>query len=168
MSWTASAWRRSVTVRSCFASPAADHARKLCRGLRPSCPGQRSHNEETTMRVRHGITLALLMVVSPATAQQVPEACRDRLPTDRTTIELRGADVPTTLRLLAERFRVSLLVTPDAAGLVTVNLYEVPVRDVFETIVRTAGLTCSVREGILVVSPTERLREQERKDEEVR
>jgi type II secretory pathway component HofQ len=120
------------------------------------------------MRVRHGITLALLMVVSPATAQQVPEACRDRLPTDRTTIELRGADVPTTLRLLAERFRVSLLVTPDAAGLVTVNLYEVPVRDVFETIVRTAGLTCSVREGILVVSPTERLREQERKDEEVR
>ena len=119
------------------------------------------------MRVRHGIMLALLMV-SPATAQQAPQACRDQLPTDKTTIELRGADVPTTLRVLAERFRVSLLVTPDAAGLVTVNLYEVPVRDVFETIVRTANLTCSVREGILVVSPTDRLREQERKDEEAR
>ena len=120
------------------------------------------------MRLRSGITLALLIVVSPVAAQQPPEACRDRLPTDKTTIELRSADVPTTLRLLAERFRVSLLVTPDAAGTVTVNLYELPVRDVFESIVRSAGLTCSVRDGILVVSPTERLREQERKDEEAR
>jgi type IV pilus assembly protein PilQ len=120
------------------------------------------------MRVRHGITLALLMVVSPAMAQQAPEACRDRLPMDRTTLELRAADVPTTLRLLAERFRVSLLVTPEAGGVVTMNLYEIPVRDVFDTVVRMAGLTCSVRDGILVVSATERLREQERKEEEAR
>src|SRR4030095_3834750 len=130
---------RSARVEWGSASPAAEHEWKTCVKSRLYCPGQKSHSGETTMRVRTGITLALLMVVSPAAAQQPPESCRDRLPTDKTTIELRSADVPTTLRLLAERFRVSLLVTPDAAGLVTVNLYEVPVRDVFETIVRTAN-----------------------------
>jgi type IV pilus assembly protein PilQ len=112
-----------------------------------------------TMRLAAVVALALLAAVVPAVAES-QETCRDRLPTDLTTLDLRGADVQTTLRLLAERYRVSLLVTPDATGLITVGLYEVPVRDAFEALVRTAGLVCIVRDGILVVAPVERLRKE--------
>ena len=101
--------------------------------------------------------------------------CRDRLPADRTTVELRGADAPTTLRLLAERYRVSLILTPDVAGTITMSLYEVPARDVFEAMLRTVGLSCVVRDGILFVTTAERIRKeaegvrtQERVEQEAR
>jgi len=111
------------------------------------------------IRVAAALALCLLAVVSPAMAQS-QDACRDRLPTEPTTVELRGADVQTTLRILAERYRINVLVSPDVTGLVTVSLFEVPVRDAFEAMVRSAGLMCVVRDGILVVAPAERLRKE--------
>src|SRR2546426_7523494 len=48
------------------------------------------------------IAFALFAVLSPSPAQSQEEGCRQRLPTDRTTIDLRGADVQTTLRLRSE------------------------------------------------------------------
>jgi len=104
------------------------------------------------MRFAATIALALFTVLSPALAQSQEEGCGQRFPTDRTTIDVRGVDVQTTLRALAERYRVSLIVTPEATGVVTVGLYEVPVRDAFDALVRTAGLVCVVRDGILVVN----------------
>jgi len=104
-----------------------------------------------TMRASVTIAFALFAVLSPSPAQSQEEGCGRRLPTDRTTIDLRGADVQTTLRTLAERYRVSLIVTPAATGVVTVSLYEVPVGDAFDALVRTGGLVCEVRDDILVV-----------------
>ena len=121
------------------------------------------------MRVAATIALALFTVLSPGPARSQDESCGQRLPTDRTTIDLRGADVQTTLRTLAERYRVSLIVTPAATGVVTVSLYEVPVRDAFDALVRTGGLVCEVRDDILVVmlrKEAEAAREQQRKEEE--
>ena len=121
------------------------------------------------MRVAATIALALFAVLSPSPAQSQEEGCGQRLPTDRTTIDLRGADVQTTLRTLAERYRVSLIVTPAATGVVTVSLYEVPVGDAFDALVRTGGLVCEVRDDILVVmsrKEAETAREQQRKEEE--
>src|SRR2546428_573053 len=115
-----------------------------------------------TMRASVTIAFALFAVLSPSPAQSQEEGCRQRLPTDRTTIDLRGADVQTTLRLLAERYRVSLIITPEATGVVTMSLYEVPVREVFDALARGAGLACTVRDGILVVTA----REQARKEQE--
>ena len=112
-----------------------------------------------TIRVAVALALAFFAVVSPGITQ-AQETCRDRLPTDPTTIDLRGADVQTTLRIVAERYRINVLVTPDVTGLVTVSLFDVPVRDAFEAMVRTAGLMCVVRDGILVVAPAERLRKE--------
>ncbi|PYN83529.1 MAG: hypothetical protein DMD96_01985 [Candidatus Rokuibacteriota bacterium] len=123
------------------------------------------------MRFAATIALALFAVLSPALAQSQEEGCGQRLPTDRTTIDLRGVDVQTTLRTLAERYRVSLIVTPEATGVVTVSLFEVPVRDAFEALVRTAGLVCVVRDGILVVrsrKETETAREATAKAEQTR
>ncbi len=114
------------------------------------------------MRASATIAFALFAVLSPSPAQSQEEGCRQRLPTDRTTIDLRGADVQTTLRLLAERYRVSLIITPEATGVVTMSLYEVPVREVFDALARVAGLACTVRDGILVVTA----REQARKEQE--
>jgi len=111
------------------------------------------------MRLAVTVALALLAVIAPAVVH-AQETCRDRLPTDLTTLDLRGADVQTTLRLLAERYRISVLVSPDATGLVTVGLYEVSVRDAFDVLVRSTGLVCVVRDGILVVAPAERLRKE--------
>ena len=121
------------------------------------------------MRVAATIALALWALLSPGPAQSQEESCGQRLPTDRTTIDLRGADVQTTLRTLAERYRVSLIVTPGATGIVTVSLYEVPVGDAFDALVRTGGLVCEVRDAILVVTSrkeAETTREQQRKEDE--
>ena len=121
------------------------------------------------MRVAATIALALLALLSPGPAQSQEESCGQRLPADRTTIDLRGADVQTTLRTLAERYRVSLIVTPGATGIVTVSLYEVPVGDAFDALVRTGGLVCEVRDDILVVTSrkeAETAREQQRKEDE--
>src|SRR5689334_20517536 len=102
------------------------------------------------MRLAATMIVLVVTLLLSAAAAPAQETCRDRLPTDLTTLDLRGADVQTTLRLLAERYRISVLVAPDATGLVTVALYEVPMRDAFEALVRTAGLLCVVRDGILV------------------
>jgi type IV pilus assembly protein PilQ len=121
------------------------------------------------MRVAVPIALALLAVLTPAPAWSQEDGCGLRLPTDRTTIDIRSVDVQTTLRTIAARYRVSLIVTPEATGVVTVSLYEVPVRDAFDALVRTAGLVCVVRDDILVVrsrKEAEAAREQQRKEQE--
>src|SRR5207244_2142767 len=128
-------------------------------------------DKEMKMRFAATIALTLFAVLLPALAQSQEERCGQRFPTDRTTIDLRGVDVQTTLRTLAERFRVSLIVTPEATGVVTVSLYEVPVRDALDALVRTAGLVCVVRDGILVVNSrkeTETAREATAKAAQIR
>src|SRR5437867_6121328 len=107
------------------------------------------------MRFAATIALALFAVLSPAPARSQEEGCGQRFPTDRTTIDLRGVDVQTTLRTLAARYRVSLIVTPEATGVVTLSIFEVAVRGAFDALVRTAGLVCEARDGILVVHSRE-------------
>src|SRR5437879_6593082 len=123
------------------------------------------------MRFAATIAFALFAVLTPALSQSQEEACGQRFPTDRTTIDLRGVDVQTTLRTLAARYRVSLIVTPEATGVVTLSIFEVAVRDAFDALVRTAGLVCEVRDGILVVNSrkeTEAAREATAKAEQTR
>ena len=123
------------------------------------------------MRFAATIAFALFAVLTPALSQSQEEACGQRFPTDRTTIDLRGVDVQTTLRTLAARYRVSLIVTPEATGVVTLSIFEVAVRDAFDALVRTAGLVCEVRDGILVVNSrkeTETAREATAKAEQTR
>src|SRR5437879_8063472 len=123
------------------------------------------------MRFAATIAFALFAVLTPALSQSQEEACGQRFPTDRTTIDLRGVDVQTTLRTLAARYRVSLIVTPEATGVVTLSIFEVAVRDAFDALVRTAGLVCEVRDGILVVNSrkeTETAREATAKATQIR
>jgi type IV pilus assembly protein PilQ len=94
------------------------------------------------------------------------ETCAERFPVERTSMELRGADIQTTLRLLAQRYRVNLLLTDEVTGTVTLSFFDVPVRDVLNTIIEAANLRCIVRDGVLQVSTAARLARQE--DERVK
>lgn len=94
------------------------------------------------------IALFVVLWTGGAGAQQ---SCYAALPGERISLDLRGADLQTTLRLLAHQYRVNLIVPEDVKGSITLSLFEVPVRDVFRTMIDSGGLQCVEREGVLRV-----------------
>ena len=88
--------------------------------------------------------------------------CYEQLPTDPINLSLRDASTQSTLRLLAQNYRVNMVVTDDVTGTVTLDFYRAPVRDVFQGILDANGLVC-VRQGqLLRVSTADRLVKDER------
>jgi type IV pilus assembly protein PilQ len=111
-------------------------------------------------RVPIMITLVLGLLAAPAIAlAQGP--CADRLPAERITLNLRDANVQTTLRLLAQQYRVNMIVTDEVKGTVTVDFYQVPARDVFQAVIDSASLQCVEVGGVLRVSSFARLRAED-------
>ncbi len=109
-----------------------------------------------------GLTLglaALLLLPAPAVVAQ--DACYSRLSTELVSLNLRDANVQTTLRLLAQHYRVNMVVTDEVAGSVTLDFYRVPVRDVFQTIIESANLQCIEQGVALRVSTSERIQKEE-------
>src|SRR5439155_9129530 len=83
--------------------------------------------------------------------------CYERLPTDPINLSLRDASTQATLRLLAQNYRVNMVVTDDVTGTVTLDFFRAPVRDVCQGILDANGLVC-VRQGeLLRVSTSDRL-----------
>src|SRR5215470_3520739 len=113
------------------------------------------------------IPAALLAAVS-ATAQPSRDGCLAQLPTDRVTLNLRDANVQTTLRLLAQQYRVNMVVTDEVKGSVTLDFFKVPAREVFSSILEAANLRCTVAGEIMRVSTAARVRledeEREKRD----
>ncbi len=112
----------------------------------------------------HVMTAALMLVgllVGESGAQPSSPGCTERLPNERTSMELRGADIQTTLRLLAQRYRINMLITDEVGGNVTLSFYDVPVRDVFATIIEAGNLRCVARDGLLRVSTNARFVKEE-------
>lgn len=88
--------------------------------------------------------------------------CYERLPTDPVNLALRDASTQSTLRLLAQNYRVNMVVTDDVTGTITLDFYRAPVRDVFQGILDANGLVC-VRQGeLLRVSTSDRLVKDEK------
>jgi type IV pilus assembly protein PilQ len=115
------------------------------------------------MRIRGVLTpftLALVLLAGPA-AVRAQGPCADRLPAERITLNLRDANVQTTLRLLAKQYRVNMIVTDEVKGTVTVDFYQVPARDVFQAVIDSAGLQCVEVGGVLRVSSFARLRAED-------
>jgi type IV pilus assembly protein PilQ len=111
-------------------------------------------------RVPIMITLVLgLLAASAIALAQGP--CADRLPAERITLNLRDANVQTTLRLLAQQYRVNMIVTDEVKGTVTVDFYQVPARDVFQAVIDSASLQCVEVGGVLRVSSFARLRAED-------
>ena len=107
-----------------------------------------------------GLALVLLLPADPA-ATQPQDACVSRLPAERVTLNLRDASVPTALRLLAQQYKVNMLVTDEVRGQVTLDFFRVPAHDVFQAIIDAGNLRCVVSGDVLRVSTMTRLRTEE-------
>jgi len=103
----------------------------------------------------------LLFAVGGAAAQQPESACIARLPTDRVTLNLREANIQTTLRLLAQQYRVNMVVTEEVKGTVTLDFFRVPAREVFQSIIDAGNLRCVVAGEVLRVSTGARVKAEE-------
>ena len=112
------------------------------------------------LRALSGLALVLLLPGGPAAAQP-QDACASRLPAERVTLNLRDASVPTALRLLAQQYKVNMLVTEDVRGQVTLDFFRVPAHDVFQAIIDASNLRCVVSGDVLRVSTMTRLRTEE-------
>ena len=105
-----------------------------------------------------GLVAAALLLPAGGSAQT---ACYARLPAEPVTLGLRDANVQTTLRLLAQQYRVNMLVTDDVTARVTVDFFQVPVRDVVQSIIDSTGLSCVEQAGVLRVSTQARLKTEQ-------
>jgi len=112
------------------------------------------------LRALSGLALVLFLPAGPVAAQP-QDACASRLPAERVTLNLREASVPTALRLLAQQYKVNMLVTEDVRGQVTLDFFRVPAHDVFQAIIDAGNLRCVVSGDVLRVSTTTRLRTEE-------
>jgi type II secretory pathway component GspD/PulD (secretin) len=88
--------------------------------------------------------------------------CYERMPTDPINLALRDASTQSTLRLLAQNYRVNMVVTDDVTGTVTLDFYRAPVRDVFQGILDANGLVCVKQGELLRVSTSDRLVKDEK------
>jgi type IV pilus assembly protein PilQ len=104
---------------------------------------------------------ALLAVAGGAAAQQPSGGCAAQLPTDRVTLNLRDASTQTTLRLLAQQYRVNMVVTDEVKGAVTLDFFKVPAREVFQAIMDAGNLRCTLTGEVLRVSSAARLKAEE-------
>jgi len=112
------------------------------------------------LRALSGLALVLLLPGGPVAAQP-QDACASRLPAERVTLNLRDASVPTALRLLAQQYKVNMLVTEDVRGQVTLDFFRVPAHDVFQAIIDAGNLRCVVSGDVLRVSTMTRVRTEE-------
>jgi type IV pilus assembly protein PilQ len=97
----------------------------------------------------------------PGCLDQIGAEQRERLQQQRVTLNLREASIPTTLRLLAQQYRVNMVVTDDVVGAITLDFFQVPARDVFQTIIEVGRLDCAVTGGVLRVSTSKRLKAEQ-------
>src|SRR6266852_5485147 len=117
-------------------------------------------------RVVTAVAALPLLWIGTASAQPGTTArsldCYERLPTDPVNLSLRDASTQSTLRLLAQNYKVNMVVTDDVTGTVTLDFFRAPVRDVFQAILDASGLVC-VRQGeLLRVSTADRLVKDEK------
>jgi type IV pilus assembly protein PilQ len=114
-------------------------------------------------RLSRGFALCMgaLLLLLPAPAVVAQDACYGRLPTELVSLNLRDANVQTTLRLLAQHYRINMVVTDEVSGSVTLDFFRVPVRDVFQAIIESANLQCIEQGVALRVSTAERIQKEE-------
>ncbi len=107
------------------------------------------------------LSLPVVIGAGGAAAQQPQDGCLARLPIERVTLNLRDANVQTTLRLLAQQYRVNMVVTEEVKGTVTLDFFRVPAREVFQAVIEAANLRCVVAGEILRVSSDTRVKAEE-------
>jgi type IV pilus secretin PilQ/predicted competence protein len=114
------------------------------------------------------LTVLVLSTLSGGIAR-AQETCLDQLPPEpkarleqqRISLNLRDANIATTLRLLAQQYKLNMLITDDVTGNITLDFFQVPARDVFKAIIDSARLDCSAVGNSLRVSTSKRVRAEQ-------
>lgn len=84
------------------------------------------------------------------------------------SLNLRDADLVETLRMLAERQGISLVISEEVKGTVTLQLERVPVNDAFEIVLKTAGLVRVQMGAVMGIIPQRILLKQLKEQVEAR
>jgi len=72
-------------------------------------------------------------------------------PSERITVNFKDTDLREVLDTFSNEYNLNIVTGPNVAGKVTMNLYEVPVKEVFDQVLASAGFTYTVENGFIVV-----------------
>jgi type IV pilus assembly protein PilQ len=105
-----------------------------------------------------GPALLAFLWTAPARAQ---DRCLARLPAEPVSVNLREANLQTALRVLARQYRINVVITEEVTGSVTLDFFQVPVRDVFRSVLEAANLQCTEVGSALRISTVARVKQEE-------
>lgn len=83
------------------------------------------------------------------------------LPREICSMRFVDAEVKDVLRLLAMEYKLNLIISEKVAGLITLDFNQVPLEDLFFSILKTAGLGYTLKGDVILIATRKELREEE-------
>lgn len=83
------------------------------------------------------------------------------LPRERCSMRFVDAEVKDVLRLLAKEYRLNIIISEEVEGLITLDFSQVPLEDIFFSILKTAGLGYTLKGDVILIATQKELREEE-------
>jgi type IV pilus secretin PilQ/predicted competence protein len=80
------------------------------------------------------------------------EAAEDKMDV-KISLDYKNADLLTVLRSLSWTYNLNIITSPDIKGKITISLKEVTVKEALEAIITISGLTYTMRNNIIYISP---------------
>ena len=74
---------------------------------------------------------------------------------DRLSISIQDADIKSILRALSIKKKLNIVVGQDVAGKVSINLYNIPLKEVLDAIITLNGYSYTQRENIIFVTKSD-------------
>lgn len=83
------------------------------------------------------------------------------LPKERCSMSFFEAEVKDVLRLLAKGYGLNLIISEKVSGLITLDFDQVPLEDIFFSVLKTAGLGYALKGDVILIATQKELREEE-------
>jgi len=83
------------------------------------------------------------------------------LPRERCSMCFVDAEVKDVLRLLAKKYGLNLIISEEVEGLITLDFDQVPLEDLFYSVLKTAGLGYTRKGDVILIATKKELREEE-------
>ena len=80
---------------------------------------------------------------------------------ERCSMRFVDAEARDVLRLLAKEYRLNIIISERVEGLITLDFNQVPLEDIFFSILKTAGLGYTLKGDIILIATQKELREEE-------
>jgi len=80
---------------------------------------------------------------------------------ERCSMRFVDAEARDVLRLLAKEYRLNIIISERVEGLITLDFNQVPLEDIFFSILKTAGLGYTLKGDVILIATRKELREEE-------